>query len=370
MTHAEAGTDGQLTNEQRIEALHERLAAHSLGGHWQERKERDPALVPHVWPWETIYSCLMESGEVIKLGRIDEAAKRRTVNLVNPATPGRKSTSRTLQMSVQLVKAGETAECHRHTAAALRFVVEGDGTAFTNVEGEQMLMEPNDLVLTPHWTWHDHQNVGTVPVVWLDVLDVHLTNFLDATAHENYNDAQDQNGNYFEGATQPVVREDGYGRQRYGVVRSRSGVGTDGRAVPYAYKWRDTLQSLEQMVASGDRDPYDGVLLEYTNPVTGGPTMPTISCRAQWLAPGESTQVHRHTSSTIYHVIQGEGSTFVGPEPKGGEEQAWGLRDCFFVPSMGWHRHVNRSKTDPALLFSVTDRPVLESLGLYREEHA
>jgi gentisate 1,2-dioxygenase len=148
MTHAEAGTDDQLTNDQRVEALHEELAAHSLGGHWQER-ERSPALVPHVWPWEVVYSCLMESGEVIKLGHIGEAAKRRTVNLVNPATPGRKSTSRTLQMSVQLVKPGETAECHRHTAAALRFVVEGDGTAFTNVEGEQMLMEPNDLVLTP-----------------------------------------------------------------------------------------------------------------------------------------------------------------------------------------------------------------------------
>jgi gentisate 1,2-dioxygenase len=40
------------------------------------------------------------------------------------------------------------------------------------------------------------------------------------------------------------------------------------------------------------------------------------------------------------------------------------------VPSLGWHRHVNRSKTAPVLLFSVSDRPVLESLGLYREEAA
>ena len=105
-----------------------------------------------------IYSCLMESGEVIKLGGIGDAAKRRTVQLVNPSLTNRKATSRTLQMSIQLVKPGERAECHRHTAAALRFVVEGDGTGYTNVEGEQMLMEPGDLVLTPHWTWHDHFN--------------------------------------------------------------------------------------------------------------------------------------------------------------------------------------------------------------------
>jgi gentisate 1,2-dioxygenase len=362
MTQAEAEVDNP-----RVQALHRRLAEHSLGGHWQER-ERSPALVPHVWPWAAIHSCLMESGEVIKLGRIDEAAKRRTVNLVNPSLTARKATSRTLQMSVQLVKPGETAECHRHMAAALRFVVEGDGTAFTNVEGEKMLMEPNDLVLTPHWTWHDHQNPGTKPVVWLDVLDAHLANFLDAPIHENYNESRDQNGNYFTGSSQPVVHEDGYCRQRYGVVRRR-GV-SDGRAVPYAYKWRDTLAALREMAAAGERDPHDGVLLDYTNPATGGPTMPTIACRAQWLGPGEATRAHRHTSSTIYHVIEGEGTTVVGAEASGGAGYDWGPRDCFFVPSLGWHRHVNRSKTAPALLFSVTDRPVLESLGLYREEAA
>jgi gentisate 1,2-dioxygenase/1-hydroxy-2-naphthoate dioxygenase len=96
--------------------------------------------------------------------------------------------------------------------------------------------------------------------------------------------------------------------------------------------------------------------------------MPTIACRAQWLGPGEATRLHRHTSSTIYHVIEGEGTTEVGPSASGGAGYEWGTRDCFFVPSLQWYRHVNRSKTSPALLFSVTDRPVLESLGLYREE--
>ena len=160
-------------------ALHNRLAEYSLGGHWQPR-EKNPDLVPHLWPWSVIYSCLMESGEVIKLGGIDDAAKRRTVQLVNPALTNKKATTRTLQMSIQLVKPGERAECHRHTAAALRFVVEADGTGYTNVEGEQMLMEPGDLVLTPNWTWHDHFNAGKKNLVWLDVLDAHLTNHLDA----------------------------------------------------------------------------------------------------------------------------------------------------------------------------------------------
>ena len=78
-----------------LNALHARLAQYSLGGHWQTR-ETNPDLVAHMWPWSVIYSCLMESGEVVKLGGIDDAAKRRTVQLVNPALTDKKATSRTL----------------------------------------------------------------------------------------------------------------------------------------------------------------------------------------------------------------------------------------------------------------------------------
>jgi len=38
------------------------------------------------------------------------------------------------------------------------------------------------------------------------------------------------------------------------------------------------------------------------------------------------------------------------------------------VPSWKWHHFKNMSKKEPAIIFSVTDRPILESLGLFREE--
>jgi gentisate 1,2-dioxygenase len=350
-------SDGHpLVETPELAALHRRLAEYSLGGHWQPR-EKNPELLAHVWPWSVIYSCLMESGEVVKLGGIDDAAKRRTVQLVNPSLTNKKATTRTLQMSIQLVKAGERAECHRHTAAALRFVVEADGTAYTNVEGEQMLMEPGDLVLTPNWTWHDHFNPGEKNVVWLDVLDLHLSNHLDAVFQENYG----------EGPAQPIVKSDGYCRQRLGAIRPRVRNASNA-ALPYTYKWRDTLHALQAIAGAGGNDPHDGVLLEYIHPLTGGPTMPTIGCSVQWLRPGEITKPHRHTSSTIYHVVEGEGITTVGPKKTAGKDLAWRSRDCFFVPSWNWHQFQNTSKKEPAIIFSVTDRPVLESLGLFREE--
>jgi len=49
---------------------------------------------------------------------------------------------------VQLVMPGEVAPTHRHAASALRFVLEGEGTAFTAVDGERTAMRPGDFVLT------------------------------------------------------------------------------------------------------------------------------------------------------------------------------------------------------------------------------
>jgi gentisate 1,2-dioxygenase len=69
-------------------------------------------------------------------------------------------------------------------------------------------------------------------------------------------------------------------------------------------------------------------------------------------------------------VVQGEGLANVGPKKGAGKNLAWGAHDCFFVPSWNWHHFENKSKTEPAIIFSVTDRPVLESLGLFRDEAA
>jgi 1-hydroxy-2-naphthoate dioxygenase len=220
-----------------------------------------------------------------------------------------------------------------------------------------MLMEPGDLVLTPTWTWHDHFNPGKSNIVWLDVLDSHLTRYLDAGFEENY----------AEGPAQAILKTDGYCKQRYGAIRPRT-ANVDNAALPYNYKWRDTLKALNDNAAAGALDPHDGVLLEYVHPVTGGATMPTIGCWAQMIPPGESTAPHRHTSSSIYHVVQGQGAVSAGKAKGASKALTWGARDCFFVPSWNWHSFTNTSKNEPAILFSVTDRPVLESLGLFREE--
>jgi gentisate 1,2-dioxygenase len=337
----------------RLEALEKRLADNSMAGHWQTSRKRAPALEPAHWSWDTIYSTLYESGEVVHMGEAGDANNRRTVQLVNPALPDVKATSRTLQVSIQLVKPGETAGAHRHTFNAMRFVVESDGM-YTNANGEQMIMEPGDLLVQPGWAWHDHVNNTNSSAIWLDLHDNPMTQYFDSMASEVYGEAH----------AQPITKADGYGRLQYGSVRPR-GAAVEPKAVAYSYKWADTLRSLDAM-AGDEGDPFDGVLLEYVNPLTGGGTLPTIGCWVQMLRPGEATRPHRHTASTVYHVLQGEGVTTIGKSDT--KDFNWGERDCMFVPALHWHQHRNRSASEPAILFSVTDRPSVEALGFYREE--
>ena len=356
---------------ERLEALHKKMAAHEMAGHW-EGYGRQEELKPRLWRWPVIMECLQESSELVEIGRADWDdlvregdrffSDRRTVKL---------QSGRTLQMSVQMVKPGERAEGHRHTFNAMRFVVAGNRRAYTTADGEQMVMEPGDLMLQPYWAWHDHTNESDEPVIWLDLHDAKLVHFLaDVNLKENWG----------EGPVQPITRPDGYSRQLYGFVGPRT-VNLASRAVAYGYKWADTIAALEA-AARGGSDRYGGVLVEYKNPVTGGPTVPTLSCRVQMLRPLEETRAHRHMGLTVYHVVQGRGITSVGQRDerafRGGpagmkveavtEELRWEKRDCFSIPSWRWHSHKNSSMNEPAILFSMTDAPVLQALGLYQEE--
>ena len=336
--------------EERRKALDEKFVGLSLGGMWQTR-DPQPDLQPWAWHWADIIAGLEEAGDLYK---VPEEVAMRTIQLMNPALRAHKATSRTLQVSVQLLKSGETANAHRHTPPQPRFIVEANG-AYTVVDGEQIFMESNDLIVTPSFSWHDHANPSNDRAVWLDIHDPHLVNYLGANNNERWS----------EGNAQPITKQEGYHRQRLGLYRTQMFAGKKG-AFPMKYKGSETMEALEELAAAGESDLYDGVLLQYTNPLDGGPAMPTIGCQIQMLRPGESTRPHRHTDTSVYHVVRGEGAMIVG---KGDEEElAWEERDCFVLPPWRWHRHENRSNREPAIIFSVTDRPVVESLGYHRQE--
>ncbi|MCY4441188.1 MAG: cupin domain-containing protein [Deltaproteobacteria bacterium] len=337
---AKSSTDHQ----QRRDELHEKFADLGLVGYWQRQREHHN-VEPRLWRWDEVQPALLQAADVISIG---PEAFRRNVGL--------ETESRTIIMGYQIVMPGEAAPAHRHTNTALRFVVQGGG-AYTTSNGEPMTMQPGDLLIQPNWVWHDHVNDSKEPIIWIDALDVGVVNFLGASRFRE---------EWSEGVQQPLTRKEGASRRLFGPIREPE-VRYEGAAgVPYHYKWDETLEALQAVADAGGGDPYDGVLLEYKNPVTGGHTFLTMTCHIQMLLPGQATLPHRHTGTTHYHAVQGQGVTIVDrDEPI---ELEWDVNDAFTLPPWRWHQFRNASDTEPAILFSVTDRPMLEMTGLDREE--
>jgi gentisate 1,2-dioxygenase len=232
--------------------------------------------------------------------------------------------------------------------AAIRFILQGKG-AYTNVDGEKLVMEDGDLILTPMWAWHEHAHEGNEPMIWLDGLDVPFIQSLEVISFEPYPQKR------------MPVQDNPYDASFYGLARPLT---TEEKkpTAPLHYRWHDIYPALKRL-AEGAPHPYEGYAMEYVNPLTTGATLPTLSCWIQLLRPGQRTESHRHTSTTLYHVFRGSGTTVIN-----GQHYEWAQGDSFVVPLWHWHEHANRLSSEDAILFSMNDAPMLKPFGLYREE--
>ena len=322
-----------------------------LSGIWRlNREDRPPdpktSVRPHLWKWADVYDGLLQARDRIGISKGN--VERRTIRLVNPGMEKSEMTSHTMLFSFQLIQPGEVAPAHRHTMTAIRFILQGKG-AYTTVDGHKMAMEEGDLILTPQWTWHEHAHEGNEPMVWIDGLDVPFVQALQVISLEPYKEKR-----------LPVKSTSDLSPD-YGMTRPEASGQTE-TSRPLHYRWRDTYPALKRL-AEGTPHPFEGIALDYVNPLTGGSTLPTLSCRMQMLRPGMRTQVHRHTSTSIYHVFRGSGTTVINGEPF-----HWEKGDTFIVPLWSWHEHASRAAKEDAILFSMHDAPVLKAFGLYREE--
>lgn len=349
MDHRRAAT---ATPSENAQAFSKELHRHHLVPLWDVAttllpKQPKSRIVPYLWRWDTLLPLIQRSGDVVPLSR---GAERRVLGFVNPGLPERFGATHTLWGAYQYLLPREVAPAHRHSPGAIRFVVQGDG-AFTTVEGDKLIMSRGDLVLTPPWTWHDHGNESDEPMIWFDGLDLPLVTEMEATFYEPF--SKDQ---------QPIARPVGDSERRFGLgqLRPTWQRGSSSSSPLMNYKWPATEEALRRL-ATVDASPYDDVAMEYINPHTGGPVMPTIACVIQLIRPGVSTQAHRHTGSAVYLAFEGRGSSVID-----GQRFDWTKGDVFVVPSWAWHEHA--SVDGEAILFSVHDTPVMQALGLYREQ--
>jgi gentisate 1,2-dioxygenase len=338
-------------NEER---LRERVAAVNLVPLWTFFKEWFSAepqahAVPHLWRYPDVRRVVMESGAAVSTAD----AERRVLVLENPALEGRHLATDSLYAGLQLILPGEFARTHRHTAAALRFIHEGDAT-YTAVAGERCYMRPGDFIVTPSWTWHEHRNEGAAPTIWLDVLDVALIRFLGAGFSEHYPEAT------FPTAVPPGDSQLRYGRNLLPVGYRRGSAASPLFAYPFDY----ACEALEHLRAHSDWDACHGIKMEYIDPTTGGPAIPTISTFLQLLPKGFTTAPYRATAGSVVIVVRGRGRVTIGT---GAEARSFdfGPNDVWAAPS--W-QPVSIEATEESVLFSASDEAVHRKLGVWREQ--
>jgi gentisate 1,2-dioxygenase len=306
--------------------------------------------VPACWHYDQVRPFLMRAGEAITA----EEAVRRVLILENPALRGQSAVTQSLYAGLQLILPGEVAPSHRHTQSALRFIVEGAG-AYTAVDGERTTMRPGDFIITPSWTWHDHGNEAGEAVVWLDGLDIPMVRFFDAGFAENDTSRSQQ-----------VARPEGMSFARFGhnmaPVRHEAPYG---RTSPiFSYPYERSREALDQLERGAPVDPWDGIKLRYVNPQTGGWPMPTLGTFMQRLPARFQGLPWRQTDGAVYSVVEGHATVQVTHGQSSWRFEA-GPRDHFVIPS--WHT-ARLSSDAGCVLFSFSDRPVHQALGIHHEE--
>ncbi len=367
-TTAKAGADRTA----RLDALYARMDGLDMAPYWavegdkEEHDEEDQILkarkaLPFVWKYADIEPLLYEAAELITM----ENSERRSIVLVNPGLAPVRATVTTLYTAYRLNAPREIMPPHRHSINAVRIGLTGESN-FTGVEGENITFGPGDLVLTPGGTWHNHGNRGDDFAVNVSVLDLPLSEVLNAASFE-HGYVEDEDGAAVAKDEQSARFADDYLHRVYGTggltprfVDHNRGTGI--HSPMYVYRWDQTRALLERF-RDHDGSAFEGITVEYTNPVTGRPVYPTMTFLGQLLRPGERTRPVMQTASQVCFPFEGTGHSIVG-----GKRLDWRPFDAVAVPGGEWCEHVNGSDTEDAILFAVSDEPTLKALGFFRKQ--
>ncbi len=294
------------------------------------------------WPYAAIRPLLLQAGELTPI----EKAERRVLVLANPGHGlDNMKASPAIYLGMQLLLPGEWAPSHRHTPNAVRMIVEGTG-ACTTVDGEKCPMSRGDLILTPTGLWHEHGHEGTEPVVWLDVLDLPLVHYLEASYHIN-------------GERQTV--KPGRGDRawsRAGVVPTTVFARSDKRYPLLRYPWADTRSALLDMAQ--DQPDLACVQVTYVNPETGGDAQNILGFYALMLRPGQTLTLPARSPAQVFHLIEG-GVDLAACGKHFGMVEA----DTCCTPGYEPVSLSNRSAEQAAFVFIADESPLHRKLGVY-----
>lgn len=370
MNVADKAGEARANRAAALKGLYEAIARGNMFPFWatSDTVEHDevvqlmatPKAVPHVWRFAEIEPLLKRAAELVTM----DDSERRSLILVNPGLAPKRASVSTMYTAYRLNDPGEIMPPHKHSPSAIRFGLIGEGN-FTGVEGEDVVFGPGDMVLTPNDAWHNHGTVGDTPSINLSVLDLPLVETLHAV-HFDHNYTEIENGREVPKKVQTARYPADYSQAAYGhggmvprfVDHRRGG----GKSSPmWVYRW-EAMEALLERWKDFDGAPHEGVTVEYTDPVHGGPVFRTITFYVQMLRPGERTLPLRQTANLLIAPFEGSGHSIID-----GQRFDWTQFDTLAVPGGCWVEHVNGSDRDRVVFFVASDEPTQKALHLYRK---
>ena len=169
-------------------------------------------------------------------------------------------------------------------------------------------MRRGDLLLTPGWAFHGHQNVSDTPMAWLDGLDIPLVAETDQGFFEFGPDQVRTRATPDRSASERLWGQPGLTPVALAGARPAS----PRRPPPADHAARRRRARAGGPPEMGTASP--GVLepghaaVRYTNPTSGGDALTTMRTEFHRLAAGAATRRSRTSASSVWQVFDGTGS--------------------------------------------------------------
>jgi len=318
--------------------------------HYHVQKKRRASFIEQ---WRGYQKTVMRLGEV----ELHPTARGTRVGVYTGVDGDRPT--RTMDALVHEFDPGTTSTIHRHSWDAMVFCVAGWG--WTEIDGVRIEWGPGDTLHLPAWAWHRSGNEGTEVARYLTFSSEPMLDTMGMASIEDAGstpvDQLEPRPSYSEG----IDGLDPYARR----LRRLAGEQQRRRSGRLHTSWDD----LELLVTPrGTRTTF--LLDRAIGYQASGMTMAMFE-----IGPGRAQSMHRHPGEAWLYVVEGEGHSYLGTEPEGGEDHPWRKGDLIVVDHYLWHQHFNDSATNTAKVVRIhmfdslleTMRVLMDPVVLFEE---
>lgn len=267
--------------------------------------------------------------------------------------------TRSMDASVHEVDPGQVSTIHRHSWDAMMLCVGGWG--WTEIDGQRIDWGPGDSLHLPAWSWHRQGNDGDTTARYVSfssepLLETMGMAVLDDAGHRPVSEL----------GPRPAFTPDAPGEDSYARRVRRLAEDQTARRTGRLHTSWDDLEMLP--TPRGTRTTF--LLDRAIGYQASGITMAMFE-----IGPGRGQSMHRHPGEAWLYVLDGEGHSYLGAEPEGGEDHPWSKGDLIVVDHFLWHQHFNDSAERTARVVRVhmfdslleTMRALCDPLVLFEE---